>query len=37
MTSAQGQAAGRALMRFAAQNVSLCFAEHFEENRAAPD
>lgn len=37
MTSAQGQAAGRALMRFAAQNVSLCFAEHFEEDRAAPD
>jgi len=37
MTSSEGQAAGRALMRFARQNVSLCFAEHYEEDRPAAD
>ncbi|OGO10912.1 MAG: hypothetical protein A2Z66_14650 [Chloroflexi bacterium RBG_13_66_10] len=35
MTSPAGQAAGRALMSFAAENVSLCFAEHLEEDRPA--
>ncbi len=33
MTSPAGQAAGRALMSFAAENVTLCFAEHLEEDR----
>ncbi len=33
MASAAGQTAGRALMRFAADKVTLCFAEHLEEDR----
>ena len=33
MASAAGQAAGRALMSFASENVTLCFAEHLEEDR----
>lgn len=36
MTSAQGQEAGRALMGFAARQVSLAFAEHLEEVRPIP-
>ncbi len=35
MTSPEGQAAGRALMGFAANQVTLCFAEHMEESRPA--
>lgn len=37
MVSPEGQAAGRALMGFAASYVSLCFAEHLEEARPLPD
>ena len=37
MVSPEGQAAGRALMGFAAPYVSLCFAEHLEEGRPLPD
>jgi uncharacterized protein (TIGR02118 family) len=33
MASSAGQAAGKALMSFAAENVTLCFAEHLEEER----
>jgi hypothetical protein len=33
MASSAGQAAGQALMSFAAQKVTLCFAEHLEEDR----
>jgi uncharacterized protein (TIGR02118 family) len=33
MVSPEGQAAGRALMGFAAPYVTLCFAEHMEEAR----
>jgi len=36
MTSPEGQQAGRALMGFAAQQVSLAFAEHLEEGRPLP-
>jgi uncharacterized protein (TIGR02118 family) len=36
MASSNGQAAGRALMGFASGAVSLCFAEHLEEDRADP-
>lgn len=36
MTSAEGQQAGRALMSFAARQVSLTFAEHLEEARPIP-
>jgi uncharacterized protein (TIGR02118 family) len=35
MTSAEGQQAGKALMGFAAGQVDLAFAEHFEEERRA--
>jgi uncharacterized protein (TIGR02118 family) len=35
MASARGQEAGKALMSFAADKVTLCFAEHLEEDRAA--
>jgi hypothetical protein len=37
MTSPQGQEAGRALMSFAAGQVSLYFAEHLEEERPMRD
>jgi len=33
MTSPEGQAAGRSLMSFAADHVTLCVAEHLEESR----
>ncbi len=36
MVSPEGQAAGRALMGFAAPYVTLCFAEHMEEDRPLP-
>lgn len=36
MTSPEGQQAGRALMGFAARQVSLTFAEHLEEERPIP-
>ncbi|MEW6569052.1 MAG: EthD family reductase [Chloroflexota bacterium] len=36
MASPEGQQAGQALMRFAASNVRLYFAEHLEESRPAP-
>ena len=36
MVSAEGQQAGRALMGFAARQVSLTFAEHLEEERPIP-
>ncbi len=36
MTSPEGQQAGRALMGFAARQVSLTFAEHLEEDRPIP-
>jgi uncharacterized protein (TIGR02118 family) len=36
MASPEGQTAGRALMSFAADHVTLCFAEHLEEGRGAP-
>ncbi len=36
MVSPEGQAAGRALMGFAASRVTLCFAEHLEEARPLP-
>jgi uncharacterized protein (TIGR02118 family) len=35
MTSEEGQAAGRSLMGFAGDHVTLCFAEHLEEDRRA--
>lgn len=34
MASPEGQSAGRALMAFGADYVTLCFAEHLEEDRA---
>jgi uncharacterized protein (TIGR02118 family) len=38
MASPAGEAAGRALMGFASGAVTLCFAEHLEEDRAgSPD
>jgi uncharacterized protein (TIGR02118 family) len=37
MTSPAGQAAGKALMSFAAEHVTLCFAEHLEEDRPAAE
>lgn len=33
ISSPQGEAAGNALMGFAAQEVTVCFAEHLEEER----
>lgn len=33
LSSPEGQVAGKALMSFAAENVTLCFAEHMEEAR----
>jgi uncharacterized protein (TIGR02118 family) len=33
MLSPEGQAAGRALMSFAGEHATLCFAEHLEEDR----
>jgi hypothetical protein len=36
MTSSEGVEAGRALMGFAARQVSLSFAEHLEEERPIP-
>ncbi len=36
MISPEGQAAGRALMGFAAKYVTMCFAEHLEEARPLP-
>ncbi len=33
LTSPAGQSAGRALMSFAAEYATLCFAEHMEEDR----
>jgi uncharacterized protein (TIGR02118 family) len=36
MASPEGQQAGRALMGFAARQVSLTFAEHLEEERPIP-
>jgi uncharacterized protein (TIGR02118 family) len=36
MASPEGQTAGKALMAFAADHVTLCFAEHLEEERGAP-
>ena len=35
MASPQGQAAGRALMGLAGENVSICLVEHLEEDRRA--
>ena len=37
LTSPEGTEAGRALMDVAANFVSLCFAEHLEEDRAPAD
>jgi uncharacterized protein (TIGR02118 family) len=37
MTSPAGEAAGRALMSFAAENVTLCLAEHLEEDRPSAE
>ena len=34
MASPEGQAAGKALMEFASESVTLLFAEHLEEARA---
>lgn len=34
MSSAEGQAAGKVLMSFAAANVEILFAEHMEESRS---
>ncbi|MCJ7569542.1 MAG: EthD family reductase [Anaerolineales bacterium] len=33
LSSPEGQIAGQALMSFAAEHVTLCFAEHREESR----
>jgi len=33
LASPEGQLAGKALMSFAAEHVTLCFAEHMEEAR----
>jgi hypothetical protein len=33
LASPEGQIAGKALMSFAAEQVTLCFAEHMEEAR----
>jgi len=33
LASPEGQIAGKALMSFAAEHVTLCFAEHMEEAR----
>ena len=33
LSSPEGQVAGRALMSFAADTVTICFAEHLEETR----
>lgn len=33
LASPEGQAAGRALMRFAADLVTVCFVDHHEEDR----
>jgi hypothetical protein len=33
LASPEGQIAGKALMSFAAEHVTICFAEHMEEAR----